>query len=209
MPAVLHGRQADHRSCGGTPIAIEFEALDKSKPITGLAAAVNGAAVALQTSGIGSLKAKGTARYVCGGIGKYVVTASGSSAGGTGVAAADFSVDYDLRWLPPLALGKASKGGSTVPIKFSIRDSAGKFIHDETVVVIVSEISSAGEERKSVAVFGKGSSCVRIDDIAKQYLLNFKTAKGTHNYRVDVFFTGITYNDFEFTLQGSKEFSLR
>jgi hypothetical protein len=194
---------------GGTPIDIEFEALDKSKPITGLAAAVNGEAVAIQKSGLGSLKAKGTARYVCGGIGKYVVTASGTSAGGTGVAAAEFGVDYDLRWLPPISLDKFAKGGSTVPIKFSIRDVAGKFIHDKSVVVIVSEIFSAGEERKSVAVFGKGSSCVRIDDVGKQYVLNFKTAKGAHKYRVDAFFAGVAYNDFEFILQGSKELSVR
>lgn len=55
----------------------------------------------------------------------------------------------------------------------------------------------------TTGIFGKGSSGVRIEQIdayTGQYIVNFPTATGAHQYRADVFFNGIK--------QACKEFSV-
>jgi hypothetical protein len=106
-----------------------------------------------------------------------------------------------MGWLPPLSLGKTSKGGSDVPVKFTARDCSGLFVHDESVAVVVYEVTTGGDVARLSGVFGDGASFIRIDDVAGQYIINFKTAAGVHNYRADIFF-----NDF---FQASKQFSVR
>jgi hypothetical protein len=79
-------------------------------------------------------------------------------------------------------------------------------VHDESVKVVVFEVTSGGDVQALSGLFGDGASSVRIDDDAGQYIINFQTAAGAHNYRVDVYF-----NDFNDQLfkQGSKTFSVR
>jgi hypothetical protein len=194
---------------GGTTVSIAFEAVEDASPITALEANVNGESVALATSGIGTESASATGSYNVMSIGTFTLTASATSVGGTGDATADFNVNYNSSWLPPLSLGKTSKGGSTIPIKFTVRDCDGGFIHDESVKVVVYEVLHNSEPISLEGVYGEGSSAVRIDDVAGQYIINFETAPGAHNYRADVFFSGIKDNVPDWILQGSKQFSVR
>jgi hypothetical protein len=150
---------------------------------------------------LGTNNVSATGIFMAGGIGAYTLMASATSEGGTGDATADFTVNYVTGWLPPLSLGKTSKGGSDVPIKFTARDCNNEFVHDESVTVVVYEVTAEGDVARLGGVFGDGASFIRIDDVAGQYIINFKTASGAHNYRVDVLF-----NDF---LQASKQFSVR
>jgi len=186
---------------GGTPVDIEFEAVDPESAITSVAATVNGASVALDVTGLGTNNVTATGVFTADSIGAYTVVASATSQGGTGDATADFTVNYVIGWLPPLSLGKTSKGGSDVPIKFTARDCSNLFVHDETVTVVVYEVTSEGDVARLSGVFGEGAWSIRIDDVAGQYIINFKTAASAHNYRADVLFNGF--------LQASKQFSVR
>ena len=55
-------------------------------------------------------------------------------------------------------------------------------------------------------LFGEGATSVRIDDEAGQYIINFQTAAGAHNYRADVYFNDFNNAPYK---QGSKTFSVR
>lgn len=186
---------------GGTPVDIEFESVDPESAITSVAATVNGASVTLDATGLGTNSVTATGVFTAYGIGAYTVVASATSQGGTGDATADFTVNYVVGWLPPLSLGKTSKGGSDVPIKFTARDCNNEFVHDENVTVVVYEVTSEGDVAKLGGVFGEGAWSIRIDDVAGQYIINFKTAAGAHNYRADILFGGF--------FQASKQFSVR
>jgi hypothetical protein len=184
-------------SPSGASVELAFEAAEDGKAgstITAVAANANGYALTTTATGLGTMEAFGSANPILGTIGAYTVTASAASAGGIGDAAVDVKVNYVTSWLPPLSLGKTAKGGSTVPVKFSARDAAGAFVRDQSVKVSVYEVSSAGDVLKLEGVYGDGSSAVRIDDVAGQYIINFPTAPGTHNYRVDVYFDGVVDN---------------
>jgi hypothetical protein len=191
----------------GTVVGVAFEAVDPESPITAVAANVNGVAVALTVVGLGTHQVSATGEITAGYIGSYTVTASATSAGGSADATADFSVNYAVTWLPPLSLGKTAKGGSTVPVKFTIRDCGNEFVRDESVVVVAYEVTSEGDTLNLSGVYGDGSSFVRIDDVAMQYIINFQTDSGAHNYRVDVYFGGDPGTDG--ILQASKQFSVR
>jgi hypothetical protein len=187
---------------GGTEVGVAFDAVDPESAISAVAAHVNGTGVALDAVGLGTNNASATGAVIVSSIGSYTLTASATSAGGSADATADFSVNYATAWLPPLSLGKTSKGGSDVPIKFTARDCANEFVHDESVVVVVYEVTDEGDAIRLSGVYGEGSSSIRIDDAAGQYIINFKTAAGPHNYRVDVYFG-------DGLLQASKQFSVR
>src|SRR5262249_38458437 len=94
------------------------------------------------------------------------------------------SVNYVMSWLPPLSNGKVVSGEAV--IKFSARDCNGTFVADDRVSVEVWE----GAVQRFVATFGNGSDAVRIDEVASQYIANFKPASGVHTYTVKVFFGG-------------------
>jgi hypothetical protein len=192
---------------GGTPIDVAFNAQDGESAISAVDADVNGNAVVLSTVtglGTGNVDASGT--YSATLLGGYTLTARATSLGGTGDATQNFSVNFDIMWLPPLSLGKTSKGGSTVPVKFTARDCSGNFVHDESVKVVVFEVTSGGDVQALSGLFGDGSTSVRIDDEAGQYIINFQTAAGVHNYRVDVYFNDFNGSPYK---QGSKTFSVR
>jgi hypothetical protein len=191
---------------GGTPVGVAFYAVDSDSAISAVSADVNGSNVVLTTTGLGTNHADASGSYTANSIGGYTLKASATSLGGTSDATQNFSVNFNIMWLPPLSLGKTSKGGSTVPVKFTARDCNGNFIHDESVKVVVLEVTSGGDVEALSGLFGEGASSVRIDDEAGQYIINFQTAAGAHNYRVDVYF-----NDFNNALfkQDTKTFSVR
>lgn len=195
---------------GCTAVNIAFTATDAESVITAVSADVNGKMVNLTTiEGLGTNSVNASGTYTPGSddpIGTYTVTAHATSAGGTGDGTATFNVNYIISFLPPLSLGKTNKGGSTVPIKFTARDCNGGFVHDESVKVVVQEITNGVDVEQLSGVFGEGASFVRIDDEVSQYIINFQTSSGAHNYRVDVFFNDFTDTPFK---QEGKTFSVR
>jgi hypothetical protein len=191
---------------GGTPVDIAFNAQDAESGISQVAADVKGNPVSLSTAGLGTGSVDASGTYTAAAIGAYTVKAQATSEGGTSDASANFSVNYAISWLPPLSIGKTNKGGSTIPIKFTARDGKGAFVHDASVKVEVFEVTSGGDVQALNGLFGEGSTNLRIDDLAGQYTINFQTASGMHNYRVDVSFNDADGNPFK---QGSKTFSVR
>lgn len=191
----------------GTLITVAFDAQDAQSAITAASADVNGNPVSLTTlTGIGTGSVTGSGPYTVNSIGGFTVNAHATSSGGTGDASNSFNVNYNIMWLPPLSLGKTSKGGSTVPVKFTARDCNGSFVHNEGVTVVVFEVTGSGDVQQLSGLFGDGASSVRIDDDAGQYIINFQTAAGEHLYRVDVYFNDSNGNPFK---QGSKTFTTR
>jgi hypothetical protein len=208
---------------GGTPVSVAFDATELESPITSLTAKIGETPVTVSSTGLGTTSASATGSATVATIGSYTLTATAAntralpagnpdnlSANLSGSATVDFTVNYDMSncWLPPLSLGKVSKGGSTVPIKFTAKDVNGLFVADNSVQVKVNEIvfdSLLGCKDQVVTTgsFGAGSGAVRIEQIdpyTGQYIVNFQTATGAHKYRVDVFFQG--------SKQASKEFSV-
>ncbi len=208
---------------GGTPVSVAFDATEVESPITELYATVGASSVTLTKIGLGTMAASATGSTTINSIGAYTLTAKAQNtralpvgspasldANLEGEATVDFTVNYDMNncWLPPLSLGKVSKGGSTVPIKFTAKDANGLFINDNTVQVkvnriVVDAILGTQDVLVTTGSFGAGSAGVRIDQIdayTGQYIVNFQTAPGANKYRADVFFQGVK--------QASKEFSV-
>lgn len=171
----------------GQDVPIQVDAVDAESVITAMSATINGDAFGT-TSGLGTNSASVTGTLTPSTIGTYTLAATATSAGGTGTAGpCDINVSYDFTWLPPISLGKTSKGGSTMPIKFSIRDADGNFVTDESVHVVV----KLGATEVFSAFFGQGASNVRISETDEQYIVNFQTASGIHIYTVEVYFVGV------------------
>lgn len=81
---------------------------------------------------------------------------------------------YDFKWLPPVSKKCDSEGKthglnhrSTIPIKFAVFGSAGRFITDESVMVVVSDgIDTA------VFTYGTERDDIKIKTDDEQYLLH-------------------------------------
>jgi hypothetical protein len=176
----------DFCSAGNT-INIGIDASDAESFVTAVNADVNGTAVTF-SSFTPSNNVSVTGTYAATDLGSYTISATATSTGGTSApVTSTFSVNYTMGFLPPLSLGKTSKGGSTIPIKFSARDCTGAFVADERVSVKVYE----GTTLLFTAVYGEGSDSVRIDVEAGQYIANFQTAAGAHVYTAKVFFNNV------------------
>lgn len=188
---------------GGTPISFSYTASDADTPISSVVARVNGDPVPVTASVIGTNAVSGEGAFTAAAIGTYTITVEATSEGGTGSDTGDVKVKYQVTWLPPLSLGKTAKGGSTVPIKFTVRDCVGAFVYDESVRVAVYEMTAGGDVEALSGVYGTGASSVRVDPTAEQYIVNFQTSSGAHNYAADVWF------DHGDETQGSKSFSVR
>jgi hypothetical protein len=188
---------------GGTPVVFSFTASDADSPISSVVAKVNGEPVPVTTTGLGTGDVTGEGVFTAAAIGAYAVTIEATSDGGTGSDTEEARVRYQLTWLPPLSLGKTAKGGSTVPIKFTVRDCHGDFVYDDSVRVAVYELTTGGAVEQLSGVYGTGASSVRIDTTSEQYIVNFQTEPGVRNYAADVWF-GDTDEP-----QGSKTFSVR
>jgi hypothetical protein len=185
----------------GASVPIEVDATDAESVITAVSATTNGDAFGT-TTGLGTNSASVTGMLTPNMIGTYTLAASATSAGGEGTAGpCDLVFNYNFSWLPPISLGKISKGGSTMPVKFTISDADGNFVTDESVHVVVKE----GATQVFSAFFGEGASNVRISQTDMQYIVNLQTASGAHSYDVFVYFNGAGGE----VLQGTKSFSTR
>lgn len=135
--------------------------LDAVSVITAMSATINGDAFGT-TSGHGTNSASVTGTLTPSTIGTYTLAASATSAGGTGTAGrCDIVVNYNFNWLPPISLGKISKGGSTMPIKFTISDADGNFVTDTSSPFRASRLTDGVLARRvlfGVMMFGRGGS---------------------------------------------------
>lgn len=180
----------------GNTVPVTVIATDAESEVTSVIADVNGTTVALTYTPSNNVTATGT--FTASGVGVYNVNASADSAGGTGYASqVSVTVQYNATWLPPLALGKTSKGGSTIPIKITARDCHGDFVRDETVTIRVYE----GSALKFEATFGEGADSVRIDDVDAHYITNFQTESGPHTYTAKVYFNGLVHASVNFSVR--------
>jgi hypothetical protein len=184
----------------GTPVSLTVNASDAETFVTNVYASVNNSPVTLSSfTPANSVTVSGT--FSAADIGSYTVKAWATNTvpltSDPDAAKVTIAVNYALSFLPPLSLGKTAKGGSTMPIKFTVRDCVGAFVQDTRVTVEVWE----GATRRFTATLGDSSTSVRIDAEAEQYITNFQTAAGTHDYTVRVLFNGI--------VQGTRPFSTR
>lgn len=125
-------------NAGGPPLAIPlaFSATAPAiSPIISVDADLNGQAVAVSATGLGtgSVSASGVLTVTSGGL--FTVRARATNGVGTSEDTAEFTVIVEntppppppppparcgVNWLPPISLGKVQKGGSTVAIKFEL-----------------------------------------------------------------------------------------
>jgi hypothetical protein len=185
----------------GTPVSVTVEANDAESFVTAVFASVNGSSISLGSFQPANNVTVGGS-FNASAVGTYVIKAKATSAGGTSDPEAGFVtvyVVYDVSWLPPLALGKTSKGGSTIPVKFRASDCTGSFMHDESVEVKI--FRGAGATPVFSASFGEGSANVRIDDESEQYIVNFQTAAGANDYVAKVYFNGVLHSTRPFSVR--------
>jgi hypothetical protein len=96
--------------------------------ITSIKATLNGVTVAVTPTGLGSVAAGGTGNFSVTAAGTYAFVASATSGTLSGSQSITFTVnetpaptpDCTVNWLPPISLGKVQKGGSVLPIKFTL-----------------------------------------------------------------------------------------
>ncbi len=189
---------------GGSPVTfpINLNATVPAggQPIVSLSATFAGQVLTVTPSGLGTLSATGTATTPpITTAGTYTIRVSAQNSSGTSYATADVIVTVtptpttppfcaDLQWLPPISLNKTIKGGSTMPIKFTLSCAANhlSFVRDTTLVIAIYEDSVS-----SVPIlYHYGTGSPNPPDYAidgNHYQLNFPTARGTHRYRIEVY----------------------
>lgn len=112
-----------------TLVPFNFTALAGSGfTISTVSATFNGNPVTFAPNGIGTGTASGAGNLSVSAPGTYTFVATGSSGASTASASVTFTVTEtqppvdtcNIRWLPPISLGKVVKGGSEMPIKFNL-----------------------------------------------------------------------------------------
>jgi hypothetical protein len=178
--------------------------------------------ISVTPSGLGTFNASATGTLAISAAGNYTIRVEATNIDGTSEASADITVIagetppppppvvcQNLTWLPPISLNKTEKGGSTLPIKFTL--TCGKdFVRDESTLIAIYEIYSDGTTSAPV-IYPYGTGSPNPPDYAitgKQYHLNFPTAKGVHRYRIEVYHP-LTADGSSFQLLDSKEFLTR
>lgn len=163
--------------------------------VTAVAVAVDGVPVAASITGLNtaSITGSGALSYTAGG--SHTLTVTVSNGGATASASASFTVNQtqpqvcrDLTWLPPISLNRTVEGGSTMPIKFTLT-CHGDFVRDTSVLIAIYEVY-ANRPASDPVIFPYGAGSPNPPDYSidgKKYQLNFKTARGSHVYRVEVY----------------------
>jgi len=118
------------------------------------------------------------------GSGLIIATCSGA-VDNVGNVAAEVSVHYSVvayafsGFGPPLGNGVAVKGGSTVPVKFQVRDWNGNIV---TSTSVITDIQLARNASRSGDPTGEwedaaptGDTILRFDSVSNQFIFNWKT----------------------------------
>ncbi len=119
------------RVAGSAATSIPFAFTAAAGPgatITSIKGTLNGNPVSLNPSGLGSATAGATGNFPITTPGTYTFVASATSGTVSGSKSISFTVketpapapDCTVTWLPPISLGKVQKGGSVLPIKFTL-----------------------------------------------------------------------------------------
>ncbi|WP_415908831.1 hypothetical protein [Oleiharenicola sp. Vm1] len=113
-----------------TAVPFSFTALANTGfTISAVSATLNGNAVTVTPSGLGTATAGGTGTLSVSAPGTYTLVATGTSSGVVASASTTFTVtettppppsSCDVLWLPPINLNKVQQGGCVLPIKFRI-----------------------------------------------------------------------------------------
>ncbi len=127
--------------------------------------------------------------------GTYTLSVTAENRYAVATAASTFTVRESVRtfcgdvtWLPPISLNKTIKGGSNMPIKFTLicADGGLHFVRDTSVLISIYDESDP-LSRPAIYPFGAGSPNPPNYAInGNHYQLNFPTAKGTHRYRIEI-----------------------
>lgn len=185
-----------------------------SAPITTVKVTIDGVTVTPSTlSGLntGTVTGGGAKSYTA--AGTHVISVTVTNAAGSASTSSTFEIRetppaevcQTLTWLPPISLNKTIEGGSTMPIKFRL-DCNGKFVRDTTTLIAIYEVYANGSTSNPV-IYPYGSQGPNPPNYAitgKSYHLNFKTAKGVHRYRIEVYHP-LTANGSSLQLLGSKD----
>lgn len=179
-----------------TVVNYSFQGGTSYGSITAVSVKVDGVAVAATVTGLNTASIAGSGALSYTAPGQHTISVTLTNNGGaTASASTTFNVTQiqpqvcrDLNWLPPISLNKTIAGGSTMPIAFTLLCN-GRFVRDTSVLIATYEVFGNGSTSTPVIYhYGPGSPNppdYTIKD--KQYQLNFKTAKGAHSYRVEVY----------------------
>jgi hypothetical protein len=114
------------------------------------------------------------------GVGSITATCTGAI-DNVGNVAPDVSVHYTVvayvfgGFAPPLEGGSAVKSGSTVPIKFQIRDWNGALVSSTSVISSI-QLAGCGEAGGGQDAAASGGTALRFDPSDSQFVFNWKTA---------------------------------
>ncbi len=164
--------------------------------ITTVTVKLDGAPVTAAVVGLNSpsVSGSGSASFSAGG--SHTLNVTVSNGGMTASASTTFTIKQttppvceNLTWLPPISLNKTVQGGSTVPIKFEL-SCHNRSVCDTSVLIAIYEIYANHTTSNPVIYpYGPGGNPNPPDYAitCNNYQLNFTTARGVHDYRVEVY----------------------
>lgn len=186
------------RESGGpaTVVNYSFTGAATYGTITTVFVKVDGVAVPATVVGLGTSAVTGTGALSYTAGGSHTINVSVTNSGGSvASASASFTVNEtptqvcrDLTWLPPISHNRTIRGGSEMPVKFTLT-CQGKFVRDTSVVIAIYEVFADGSTSPPT-LYPYGGGSPNPPDYAitgRQYHLNFATAKGQHHYRIEVY----------------------
>ncbi len=151
------------------PLTLDFYATDEESGVASVEATLNGASV---SSGQ-------TVTLDQAGPNVMTITAT-DNAGNTATESYSFDVTYDIEWRPPIkfmndidAYTYEMQDGSTLPIKWIMRDHYGNTVEDLSVEIEVSDRSFS--DNYVTFVHGLASDNIRFDSDTGQYIVNMRT----------------------------------
>jgi len=170
----------------GKGITVCVQASEDKSPITSISMTVNGTPVTMTPSGLGTMSVNDSVPLTISAPGTYTVVCTAVSAGGTGSATKTmtFTIDYNVCWSSPSYCNSNFKAGCSVPIAFYAKDDSCHAINDGTVQIVISENGHILQ----TSTVGTGTADVRYS--CGNYATNFKSATGSHTYKVQAYFRG-------------------
>jgi len=113
------------------------------------------------------------------------MVAGTDSAGNSTTVTHSYSVVYAFNgFLPPIAnppVVNIAKAGQTIPVKWQLLDSGGKYISDVGAVASLQSAPSACDAAPSVIIWDTvepaGGSSLRYDAVSQQFVYNWQTSK--------------------------------
>jgi hypothetical protein len=187
------------RTAGDPPTVVNyvFQGGTPAGNVTSVAVMLDGSPVPATVAGLNSPAVTGNGSLSFSAGGSHTLNVTVSSGSLTASASTTFTVNQttppvceNLIWLPPISLNKTIEGGSTMPIKFTLA-CCNKPVDDTSVLIAIHEIYSDGSTSTPV-IHGYGKGSPNPPDYAingGHYQLNFPTAKGVHDYRIEVYTT--------------------